>query len=123
MTREEIHGRVIAGEARFDGAGAVVNLPTSNPTWTSAASAAAWQALFAKPTEGAKYVTGAHLRVTGGTVNASLAGAAPSAADGLEWGAGYERELIVAPEALRAAKFFVPVGAKLHVVLYWGRYA
>lgn len=114
----------IAGEARFDGADAVVSLVDTAPTWTSAASAAAWKALFDRPTENgvSRYVTGVRVLVTGAAVKGSLAGATPSAADGLNIPvAPYELELCDAPEAIRAAKFYVPAAAQLNVTLLWGR--
>jgi len=124
MTKEALFGTSIAGEARYDGSDAVVNLTSTNPSWTSAADAAAWKALLAKPKEGARYVVGAILRVTGTAINVSLAGGAPSEeSDGLTWPLNYERVFVHAPDAIRVANFYLPTGASLHVELHWGRIA
>lgn len=124
-----------AGEARFDGAGAIITLGTSgtNPTWTSLASNAIWKALFASPLSGPtwagagsmQYITNADFYVGGTGASCFVTKVdsptnAPTAANGFEWPLGYSESIRNCPEMLRSMQIYVPANTKLYVALYWG---
>lgn len=117
----ETVSRICAGEARFDGAGSVV-LVTGAPDWTSAASAAAWLALFGIPSDGQaggnlRYITDVDVSFTGTGAFMTASGATPSATDGFP--ASDESYKHMA-DMIRAAKFYLPIGVSMYVRAWWG---
>ena len=110
-----------AGEARFDGADAVVEIDGA-PSWSSAGSTAAWQALFSTPTDGQpggnlRYITNVDLAFSAGGAFMTAAGGTPTVANGYPAGDESYRNMA---DTIRGAKFFLPTGVSMYVRLWWG---
>lgn len=121
--------RVGAGEATFDGSNAAIIALTPTgvvkindlPTSTTVASAAAWQALFNVPTDGQaggnlKYVTDADVFFSAGGAMMSAIGADPTTNGIPAPDEGFKHM----GDVIRTAKFYLPVGTKMYVRLWWG---
>lgn len=121
-----------AGEARYDGAAGVITIGTggSAPAWTSLASNAAWNAIFALPsassfigTGNTQYVTHLDFYVEGADIFVTRVASPsnpPTAANGFKWAVGYSEMLRNSPDMLRNMQWFLPAGSKLYVAAYWG---